>query len=752
MEIKSSFMALKEINGLKGIEALINGILLKVFFDTGAQVSIMPLKTVKSNTLKILPTKVMIQLPDNRVVKTIGETNNLEITIGRNVSYTKFIIIDQPNEYVLLGLDWFENTGASINPSKCLINFPQKKKMNNYQSFRPKSLWLTIFFFLILLMGTNCTKEKYLDETFQMCSRSTNDIVDLHASCEIVENHQNIFDLDTWKAFGVMTPEEKLGIKSFETKERKYRVWTEFSILRKSSYSVNGYGYECSISREQAQLKTSLLGYQDLPIIESELIKIEKDRCWLLVNSKTCNGQALICDDNHCVSKKPEIKDKYGWLFTTKIFEYENCSFKKIRLTAKNEETNVLSKDCKIDDGFCELAESVAVWHPEEIRVERPFEFLSKGNFLRYSLTKGLIYIDNDQQIAFQLLKKSSMKNLTIFETTNGLFLYKGDITLQNIYNKVTNAIEVNAKLAEAQLDYTRIMQDRYHAQQTTYDCNEFYNNLDIARHTYDDKIIKIRDKLIGRKIFYVKNANIYLPICENDYAIHVEEHFTEYNDGVCFEDIPISWIKNNITGTGYLTRDKIIVKESKEIDCKTSGIFSEAYILVENGKKAIIKKKMKKGIQISLIDNLKHSVHFFDLRMKDIELHDLNFTVEYIDERKLQSILINEKKYLYTEGKEVEVKNIIWETVTEIISWLLNIWETIKTFAIIIIILLSILFLIVVALKLKQLCFSNSEKKNVFNLTNKYDADVENILLNAARDYVSSQVKEEPYSIYPNF
>ncbi len=242
------------------------------------------------------------------------------------------------------------------------------------------------------------------------------------------------------------------------------------------------------------------------------------------------------------------------------------------------------------------------------------------------------------------------------------------------------------------------------------------------------------------------------MPICENDYAIHVEEHFTEYNDGVCFEDIPISWIKNNITGTGYLTRDKIIVKESKEIDCKTSGIFSEAYILVENGKKAIIKKKMNKGIQISLIDNLKHSVHFFDLRMKDIELHDLNFTVEYIDERKLQSILINEKKYLYTEGKEVEVKNIIWETVTEIISWLLNIWETIKTFAIIIIILLSILFLIVVALKLKQLCFSNSEKKNVFNLTNKYDADVENILLNAARDYVGSQVKEEPYSIYPNF
>ena len=95
--------------------------------DTGATVSIISKRVVDENKFKILPSDTRIKTADNSVSTVLGVTEKMEVDINGHTCNMEFLIIDHEDHDVLLGLDWFNLTGAAIYPAEGILKFPSLK-------------------------------------------------------------------------------------------------------------------------------------------------------------------------------------------------------------------------------------------------------------------------------------------------------------------------------------------------------------------------------------------------------------------------------------------------------------------------------------------------------------------------------------------------------------------------------------------------------------------------------------------------
>lgn len=112
---------------LTGTEILVNNIKIDAYFDTGADISIMSLQTAKEHNFKILPSKIRIKVANNAVDDAIGETESLSVVLGNSICIITFIVMQHDDHPILLGLDWFSCSRASINPSSNTITLPRQE-------------------------------------------------------------------------------------------------------------------------------------------------------------------------------------------------------------------------------------------------------------------------------------------------------------------------------------------------------------------------------------------------------------------------------------------------------------------------------------------------------------------------------------------------------------------------------------------------------------------------------------------------
>ncbi|CAF0797190.1 unnamed protein product [Brachionus calyciflorus] len=66
----------------------------------------------------------VVKVADNTINDAIGETGTLRICIGNSIMYQKFLIMDLDDNDVLLGLDWFLKSGATLTPIEKSLKFP----------------------------------------------------------------------------------------------------------------------------------------------------------------------------------------------------------------------------------------------------------------------------------------------------------------------------------------------------------------------------------------------------------------------------------------------------------------------------------------------------------------------------------------------------------------------------------------------------------------------------------------------------
>jgi hypothetical protein len=81
-------------------------------------------------------------------VEPIGETNPIHIQIGSKEDgafcVLKLIVMAHDTHDILLGLDWFNITGASINPSTNSLRFSSKTFYLNSATIIPDAVLNTV--------------------------------------------------------------------------------------------------------------------------------------------------------------------------------------------------------------------------------------------------------------------------------------------------------------------------------------------------------------------------------------------------------------------------------------------------------------------------------------------------------------------------------------------------------------------------------------------------------------------------------
>ena len=95
--------------------------------DTGATNSVISSSVVKTNNLVVIDTDLQVRQADGKLVKLLGITNPLKITVSGKTSEISFLIIQNAKHDFLLGMDWIEANRCILNPSKRLLWFEEEK-------------------------------------------------------------------------------------------------------------------------------------------------------------------------------------------------------------------------------------------------------------------------------------------------------------------------------------------------------------------------------------------------------------------------------------------------------------------------------------------------------------------------------------------------------------------------------------------------------------------------------------------------
>ena len=103
----------------------VDGIRCKVGFDSGATLSIISIDMVKRHKLETCQAKeVMFKTVDGYVGNSLGWVRQANIDIGGVVLVHDLLIINHNSYDVLLGDNWFCQTGAGLYPALDLLRFP----------------------------------------------------------------------------------------------------------------------------------------------------------------------------------------------------------------------------------------------------------------------------------------------------------------------------------------------------------------------------------------------------------------------------------------------------------------------------------------------------------------------------------------------------------------------------------------------------------------------------------------------------
>jgi hypothetical protein len=117
----------EEKNKLLMINGKINGKIIKrIIFDIGATTSIMAEKTAKKFGFKINSCESRVKVADDRVIEVLGKSEPLLINIREHVCKISFLILKHDEYDVLLGLDYFNETGLGIYPKQRLLKYPDE--------------------------------------------------------------------------------------------------------------------------------------------------------------------------------------------------------------------------------------------------------------------------------------------------------------------------------------------------------------------------------------------------------------------------------------------------------------------------------------------------------------------------------------------------------------------------------------------------------------------------------------------------
>ena len=101
----------------------LNGIPTIFTLDTAASVTIISEKFARENKIKFSESDIKVEVANDHVIDVVGQTNELHIEIKSHTCDLNMLVLPNSNFQVLLGLNWFMESGCSVNPAKRTLQF-----------------------------------------------------------------------------------------------------------------------------------------------------------------------------------------------------------------------------------------------------------------------------------------------------------------------------------------------------------------------------------------------------------------------------------------------------------------------------------------------------------------------------------------------------------------------------------------------------------------------------------------------------
>ena len=279
------------------------------------------------------------------------------------------------------------------------------------------------------------------------------------------------------------------------------------------------------------------------------------EECKQFVKEGLCGDRTKTCEDeDECHTQAPDFKEQYEW-YNTKVVEYKDCSFTRIRLHTDIYDHNTIINNCKTNDLTCEIDKKRYIW--DEIEIPTcPFETIIYNETFSFDKDNGNIIFSERLGIAFEMKNSFKICNTsTVWETTSGLIaektseqrLRKENITVDS-YSRM--------KILEAESDFKSYKNAYINSHERKVDCIQMINTIRTIKNTIDNRVFKITNHKGEPLVFYVRYSQVYLPSCFDSQMISIPKQVEFGTD--CADFIKVYERKFNTWMA--LTQDKVVI------------------------------------------------------------------------------------------------------------------------------------------------------------------------------------------------
>ena len=508
--------------------------------------------------------------------------------------------------------DWIEESAFN---TKDIIN-KYLKKMNLSENTnplpkkrgrKPKNI-NQISIIAILFLIINCILgDIAITGDFKLCSNSYKTMpIDRNAFCDTKSKERSMKQTQFLNMLRNFTKIHKV-----KGTVRSDKYITNLDVYTKEDNTVMGLAYNCKVVKLTHKFeKTFWTGHEYAPAVTQEIVPLVAAECHQLVWSNKCYGQSLNCTDQTCIHVAT-VEPKYSrWSTITKTSH--NCEIRKKYILAKNSDSNVFSKNCKVSHLYCRHYDSITVWKSSVIK-SCAFKRILKNVKLEI-VDKSFLAKDRDIVFNFESIETQCKFNL--IRTAEGVYLHHGDEQEFFKQTKIPDDHSVDIKkivqLTLATIDYGRILEKSDLREIFHFQCQIFKSTIELFAQMHN-KYAMFTDIRGQSVILYTAFGEIYEPKCKNVSNIVIND-----KSNYCYVDLPVQIVINKQNITAFMTSSSIIKHNSTRIKCLKN--LKRAYRIPNSNQLIIVEGKYRKLYNTNNISLNK--VHFINSSIKQTFNH----------------------------------------------------------------------------------------------------------------------------------
>ena len=388
-----------------------------------------------------------------------------------------------------------------------------------------------------------------------------------------------------FSAFGIEFASRPVGFVGFRQNDSGGRD-VRLEVLSHRKQSINGYGYECSITRHSVRFTSTFFNDHIISTLPDEYIRIEAGECWDMVRTNQCRGEKgllnLVCTGARCRATE-QIVEQFKWWSTQERTAY-TCTYVERLVSASDANATVFASHCKASDYFCSLDSLAIVVWSRDVVIGCPMHVVMSD--VAFTLRDGL-FVSTRAKLAVQFEsfeEACGMKSL--IKTHVGLYLTPVTNVLSDLRaRKRLTDQNVLVELLLADEDYNHAIEFQRIVSLRASECENFKRHLQLFALMENQYISE------AGTVFYASHGNVYKPRCRA-----VSEITVQHNSSACYAHIPVSfvfsssWTGLRITHNAFLSTQGILLDESPIVTCDSSSS-SEQVLYHINTSFALIKQ-----------------------------------------------------------------------------------------------------------------------------------------------------------------